>query len=370
MEAEVGQKAGPSHVAAYAGSAAALDGSRARRALPQPVAILLLTLVLVGCIVFSMTCGAVHVPVLAIVHSARLGAHALDPTEQLILLHIRLPRIVAAALVGAALSVAGLLFQGMFRNPMADPYILGASGGSVLGAGVGIFFFGGASVLGFSAAAVLAFAAAVLTMTVVYLVARRNGRTSTVTLLLAGFALSTLLTNSTYVFEAIDRGSGGVNRALEAWLRGVIGTPQWSQLALTAMLMLLAFVACIPLAARLNTLALGEDYAQQLGVAVERCRVGIIVVGSLLTAMAVALGGLISFAGLIVPHAVRLVFGADNRRLLPLTALAGASVLVLADTLARTVLAPSEIPVGVLMAALGGPFFLYLLRRSRRSYAL
>ena len=157
---------------------------------------------------------------------------------------------------------------------------------------------------------------------------------------------------------------------LAAWLHGVIGVPHWSQLAVTAVLLVAAMLAAFPLMRRLNTLALGDEYAQHLGIRVERTRVVIIVVASLLTAAAVSLGGLISFAGLIVPHVARLLLGPDHVRLLPVTALGGAIFVVVADTLARTVFAPAELPVGVLMVFMGGPFFLYLLRKSKREYAV
>lgn len=342
---------------------------RVHHAIPQGVAVSVLVATLAGAVLLSLSVGAVHLSpatvLLALVHPATLA-----PTDRLILLGIRLPRIAAAALVGAALSVAGLLFQGLFRNPLADPYVLGASGGSVLGAGIGIFFLSQASFLGFSAAGVLAFAGAVLTMTLVYALARRDGRTNSLTLLLAGFAISTVLSNSTYIFEMLDTSTGGGARLLASWLRGIISTPRWSEVALSALCFAVAFATCFVIARRLNTLALGDEHAQQLGLPVEATRIAVILIGSLLTALAVALGGLISFAGLIVPHIARLLFGADNQRLLPITALGGAIFLVLADTLARTILSPTEIPVGILMAVLGGPFFLYLLRRSRRSYAL
>ena len=299
-----------------------------------------------------------------------LGHAALTPAQRAILLEIRLPRVLASALVGAALSIAGLMFQGLFRNPMADPYIIGASGGATVGACIGILFLGEVSFLGFSATALLAFAGSVLTMAVVYTLARRHGRTNGVTLLLAGFAIGTMLTNSTYIFELFDPNPATGSRVVSAWLRGVIAVPVWSQLIITAVMLALGTLAAWPLMRRLNTLALGDDYAQQLGLRVERTRIGIVLVGSLLTAVAVSLGGLISFAGLIVPHVARLLLGPDHVRLLPVTALAGAIFLVLADTAARTLFAPTEIPVGILMVFLGGPFFLYLLRRHQRDYIL
>ncbi len=331
--------------------------------------LVLLAVLLALAILLSLSIGAVHVRPADLLRAA-FTSHHLPATERLILLHVRLPRILASAVVGASLSVSGLLFQGLFRNPMADPYVIGASGGSVVGASLGIFLVTQTSILGFSATALLAFAGSVLTMVIVYALARSNGHTNIVTLLLAGFAVSTMLSNSTYFFEILDTGSGTGTRVLISWLHGIISTPRWSELALTSGLLALGTLASFPLMRRLNTLALGDEYALQLGLHVERTRIGIILIGSLLTATAVALGGLISFAGLIVPHVGRLLLGPDNTRLLPVTALAGAIFLVLADTLARTVLAPSEIPVGILMALVGGPFFLFLLRRSRRSYAL
>ena len=340
-------------------------GSATTRALLLP----LLWLSLAGVILLSRSLGAVHVAPLDVLRTL-LHLSRLTATERLILLQIRLPRILAAAIVGAALSVSGLLFQGLFRNPMADPYVIGASGGSVLGACLGIFLFTQTSLFGLSLTALLAFAGSVVTMVVVYSLARSKGRTNVVTLLLAGFAISTVLTNCTYFFEVIDTSTGSGTRILLSWLRGVISTPTWSELTATAVALVLGIITAIPLTRRLNTLALGDEYAHQLGLNVEQTRIGIILIGSLLTSIAVALGGLISFAGLIIPHIGRLFLGPDNNRLLPIVALAGAIFLVLADTLARTVFAPTEVPVGILMALVGGPFFLYLLRRPRRESLL
>ena len=316
-------------------------------------------------ILISVSIGAIHIPIRAMLHLT-----ALSETERTILFAIRLPRVLASAAVGAALSVAGLMFQGLFRNPMADPYIIGASGGAGLGAAIGIVFLSQYAIFGFSATALLAFVGAVLSMGIVYLLARNRRRTNGVTLLLAGFAVGTMLTNSTYILELFDPNSTAGTRILAAWLHGAIGVPNWPQLAIVAVLLALSLIAAYPLMRRLNTLALGDEYAQQLGIRVEATRIGIILIGSLLTAIAVSLGGLISFAGLIVPHVARLFLGPDHVRLLPVTALAGAIFLVLTDTLARTLFAPSEIPVGILMVFLGGPFFLYLLRQNKREYTV
>jgi iron complex transport system permease protein len=183
-------------------------------------------------------------------------------------------------------------------------------------------------------------------------------------LLLAGFSVSTMLSYSSYFLEVLDRDLGVGLRVLASWLHGAVSTPTWDQLLAIACMTAVAGAASIPLCRLLNTLALGEEYAQHLGVNVEWTRGCLIVVGSLLTAAAVALGGLIGFVGLIVPHLARMIAGPDHTRLLPIVAVGGALFVILTDTLARTLLAPAEIPVGVLMAFIGGPFFLFVLRRA------
>jgi iron complex transport system permease protein len=328
----------------------------------------LLTLALGVAILASLATGAVRISPRAIL-AAMLGQHPLTEMQRLILFRLRLPRVLASGVVGAALSVAGLLFQGLFRNPIADPYVIGSSGGAIFGACIGIAFFSQWSVFGFSATALLAFVGSAATMALVYSLARSAGKTNVVTLLLAGFAISTMFTNTTYFFEIFDK-SGNGNRILISWLHGVIGIPAWTELAVSACLLALATLASLPLMRTLNTLALGDEYAQQLGVRVESARVCIILIGSLLTAVAVTLGGMISFAGLIVPHVGRLLLGPDHVRLLPVTALGGAIFLILADTVARTIFAPSEVPVGIIMAFVGAPFFLYLLRKMKRGYTV
>ncbi len=351
--------------------ATALPSTLARKrafVISPAASVVLLVVALAVVTLGSLATGAVSVPPRAIL-AAMVGRQPLSTMQQLILFQIRLPRVLASGLVGGALSLAGLLFQGLFRNPIADPYVIGSSGGAIFGACIGLFFFSQFSVMGFSATALLAFAGSAITMAAVYSLARSAGKTNVVTLLLAGFAISTMFTNTSYFFDLFDR-TGASNRILASWLHGVIGIPAWTELAVSAGLIGFATIASLPLMRTLNTLALGDEYAQQLGVSVERARVLIILMGSLLTAVAVTLGGMISFAGLIVPHVARLLLGPDHVRLLPVTALAGAIFLMIADTLARTVLAPSEVPVGILMAFIGGPFFLYLLRKMKRSYTV
>jgi iron complex transport system permease protein len=329
----------------------------------------ILVLALLVTIVVSLGVGAVGISARKLLLTL-FGQDSLTADQRIIVLSIRLPRILAAALVGGALSVSGLLFQGLFRNPLADPYVIGSSGGAVLGASIGVFLLSSVSVAGFGATALLAFVGAASSITLVYALARVNGRTPVVTLLLAGFAVSTMLSYSSYFLEALDVGFGTGLRILASWLHGTIGQPTWGQLAIVTILFVVGFAASVPLARRLNTLSLGEEYATHLGLHVQHTRIVVIVIGSLLTAAAVALGGLISFVGLIVPHMMRMVLGPDHTRLLPATALAGAVFLLVADTVARTIVAPAELSVGVLTAFIGGPFFLYLLRTTKQETLL
>jgi iron complex transport system permease protein len=331
--------------------------------------LLLLVVVLAGTAV-----GAVPVKVRSVVsmlfQRGSFGHRSWTAAEEVIVFQIRLPRLVASALVGGALSAAGVLFQGLFRNPLADPYVIGSQGGAALGASIAILLLPHFSILGFSATASLAFVGSVLTMAVVYWLARVGGRTPIVTLLLAGFALSTILSYSTTFFMYLNPRSELATRMLITWMHGAISISEWPQIAVISVLVAAGVILSLPLARALNALSLGEEYAEQLGVRVELARVGVIAVGSLLTAAAVSLGGLIGFVGLIVPHFCRLLQGPDHLRLLPTAALSGAIFLILADTLARTVIAPSELPVGILTAFIGGPAFLFLLRRNKREQYL
>ncbi len=313
--------------------------------------------------------GAVRVPLRALLESAT-GFRPLSGDQRVILFAIRLPRIIAAVLIGSGLSVSGLLFQGLFRNPLADPYVIGSSGGALLGAAVGVFLLPAVSVAGFGTTALLAFAGAMGSILLVYWLASEDGHTPVVALLLAGFAVSTMLSYASYFLETLDQGFGAGMHILSSWLHGTVTQPTWPQLAIVTVMLAIGLAGSAPLARRLNTLALGEEYATHLGVSVQQTRIAVIAIGSILTAAAVALGGLISFTGLIIPHMMRMILGPDHVRLLPATALAGALFLLVADTAARTVIAPSELPVGVLTAFIGGPFFLYLLRKARREVTL
>jgi len=291
-----------------------------------------------------------------------------SPQDEAIFFAIRLPRVAGAAAVGAALAGAGVLFQGLLRNPLADPYALGVSGGAALGGAAGFLLSLSFGVLGFSPVPLLAFVGAMAAMFIVYGLARVGGRAPIINLLLAGFAISAIMGYSvSFLLILNDRLQLNLPRVY-SWLLGGIAVTQWSQLALVAPLVLVALTGGWMLGYTLDAFGLGEEAAQQLGIRVERDKRAIIVLGSLLTAAAVAVGGLIGFVGLFAPHVTRMIVGPSHRRLLPAAALVGATFLVLADLLARAVMAPTEIPVGILTAFVGGPFFLWLLRRERREY--
>jgi len=300
---------------------------------------------------------------LVVVVAAALGPSGVGLDELLrpgpgrtLLTEVRLPRVLAAAALGAALAVAGVGFQALLRNPLADPYVLGVSGGASLGGAVALV--AGAAGLGVPAAA---FAGALLALAALVRIARVAGRTNVYTLLLTGAifnAVSAALLLFLQTFAA-----GEELHALVFYLMGRIPALGGGELLLLGGAALAATLLLTARGRELNALALGEEGALQLGVDVERLKRTILLTGSLLTGLAVARAGLIGFVGLVVPHLLRLSGGPDHRRLVPLAALTGAAGLVGADLVARTLFAPRELPVGVVTALVGGPFFLLLLRR-------
>jgi iron complex transport system permease protein len=290
------------------------------------------------------------------------------PQDEAIFFAIRLPRVAGAAIVGAALASAGVLFQGLLRNPLADPYALGVSGGAALGGALGFLLSLTFSFLGFSPVPILAFIGALVAMSLVYALARSSGRAPIVTLLLAGFAVSAMMGYAvSFLLILNDRLQLNLPRVY-GWLLGGISVTQWSQLGVAIGMVALALGGGWLLRHSLDALSLGEESAEQLGIAVESDKRLVILLGSILTGAAVALGGLIGFVGLFAPHVTRVLIGPRHGLLLPASALLGAAFLVLADLLARAILSPTEIPVGILTAFVGGPFFLWLLRRERRQY--
>ena len=289
--------------------------------------------------------------------------------DETILFQIRLPRVVGGALIGAALATAGVLFQGLLRNPMADPYIIGTSAGAALGATIAMTLPINLAFLGFGLVPLAAFAGALATVIIVYNLARVGGKTPIVSMLLAGFVVSALLAAIISFMMAMSERFNLNLHSVYSFLMGHVSVVGWEQVAVIGPLVVGGIIAARFFAYHLNAFSLGEEGAAYLGINVERDKVLILALGSLLTAAAVSIGGLIGFVGLVMPHAIRLSLGPDHRLLLPASALAGAAFVVIADLLARIILAPAEIPVGIITAVVGAPFFLYLLRRSRREYA-
>ncbi len=275
---------------------------------------------------------------------------------------IRLPRVVLGLLVGATLSVSGATYQGAFRNPLADPYLLGIAAGAGLGATIAITSNLGDGAGVFDAVPLAAFAGALISVTVSYVAGHLGGR-STASLILAGIAVASFLTAcQTYVLQA----NSDAFRQIFAWILGRIATSGWSEPAL----MLPYFVVTVAVVLRyrraLDVLAVGDEEAAALGLEPRRIRLVVVLAASLGAAAAVSVSGLIGFVGIIVPHTVRLAFGSSNRLVLPLSVLFGGAFMVLADLAARTALAPAELPIGVVTAFLGAPFFVLVLRTSRR----
>jgi iron complex transport system permease protein len=359
-----------------------------RRALRRGV-LPLLALALVASVLAAAAVGSAHIPPLRIVAIVvdqllqlqlpllhlPLGQvvglhipHAWSDTDQSIVLLIRLPRVAGAVLVGAALASSGTLFQALLRNPLADPLLLGTSSGAALGATVAYLVPFGVVWLGFGLVAALAFLGALLAVALVYGMATRRGQTPVVSLLLAGVAVSALLAASQTLLIVLNPQVTRYIVSLYLWLSGGISVGGWDEVAVVALLVALGIAAAVYLAPTLDAFALGEEMAGYLGVQVERRKLLVVATATLLVAAAVSISGLVGFVGLLAPHACRILLGPRHRLLVPAAALAGAIFVVVADLLARTLAAPTELPLGVLTALVGGPFFLYLLRQAGLHY--
>jgi iron complex transport system permease protein len=289
---------------------------------------------------------------------------AVDPRQDAILWAIRLPRVLLAALVGGALAVSGAALQGIFRNPLADPGIVGVASGASLGAVAAIVL--GISGAFYGALQLSAFACGVLVALVVYALARHGGRTEVVTLLLTGVAVTAL--TGAAVGYLIARADDQQLRDVVFWSLGSVGAATWPLVAATAPFVCVGAVVALARTRELDLLSLGEREAGHLGMNVERVRLLLVGALALATGAAVAAAGVVAFVGLVVPHMVRLVAGPGHRVVVPASFLGGAALLVLADLVARTAVSPSELPLGVVTSLVGGPFFLWLIWRTRRAH--
>ena len=348
---------------------AAPEGDRSVRA---RFAILVLAALLAATVLFSLASGASDASAFAVIRDwlfpAFSAGDALSMRDGVIVYDIRLPRVILGVLIGAALAVSGAVMQGLFRNPLADPGLVGVSAGASLGAVAVIVL--GATVLssltalfGSFTLPLAAFAGGLATTLVLYGISTRQGRTSVATMLLAGIALAAMAMAFTgiLIFMADDRQL----RDLTFWSLGSLAGATWQKIGVVAPIIVLALSATPFLARGLNALALGEATASHLGVPVQRLKYVAIVAVSAAVGASVAVSGGIGFVGIVVPHLLRLLIGPDNRYLLPASALLGASMLLLADAVSRTIVAPAELPIGIVTATVGAPFFLWILLRRR-----
>lgn len=338
----------------------------------QPAVFPLHLLLLGLAILLSLAFGPVTIPLETV---ARLFVHSLPgvkawlniqpnwpETFAVILFQVRLPHAVLIALTGACLGASGATYQGLFRNPLADPYLIGVASGAGLGAVLGMSLHWPSAAPGLLLVPALAFAGGVLTVSVVYLLARVGRSVPTTTLILAGVATSAFATSLT---SFLMLNSSNELRWALSWLLGGGLVAGWGPILAALPYMFLGVALQVAFSQGLNLLQFGDEQAAQMGLHVERSKILLVVGATLATAAAVAFSGVIGFIGLVVPHVTRLLWGPDYRRMLPLSFLAGGIALLLADLLARVLLAPQVLPVGIVTALAGAPFFLWILRRAR-----
>jgi len=324
----------------------------------EATAAVVLVLLLAASVLASIALGAVPIPLGEVFATLAGGGEA---TARQIVMELRLPRGMLAVLVGGGLAMAGATFQALLRNPLAEPYILGISGGAAVGAVLVLTL--GLTTQGSWALPLAAFAGAMLAILLVFTIARRADRSMDVrVLLLAGVVVGAFFSAVIALILALSDATSV--RSAVIWMMGSLAGADWNRVSVVAAYTLPAALLLMGLARTLNLLALGEETASVLGADVEKVKMSAFVVASLLTAVGVGVAGVIGFVGLVVPHGVRLLVGSDNRVLLPLSFLAGGTFLAWADLVARTLVAPTELPIGVITAFVGVPLFLVLLRRS------
>ncbi|EGD50483.1 transport system permease protein [Thermoanaerobacter ethanolicus JW 200] len=310
---------------------------------------------LVFTMILSISAGAVKIPLQEILNVFLGGG---SETSRTIILNLRLPRAIESAIVGMGLSVVGTFFQGLLRNPMADPYVLGVSSGAAFGATIAIIL--GFGIFGLS---FMAFITSLMTVFFVYTISRTGTRVSMTTMLLAGIAISAFMSAIISLMMLLNHDEFS---RIVFWTMGGFSLINWNSVVFTTPIIVIGSFVMYVFSRDVNAILTGEEVAEHLGVNTELVKKIILITGSLVTATAVSVGGIIGFVGLIVPHISRLIVGPDNRILVPFSAISGAIFLTFADLLARIILKPMEIPIGIITAAFGGPFFLYLLIKSKQ----
>lgn len=339
-----------------------------RRVTKQVLVFTALGVALVVAIIASASIGQLSIPANEVLGSllSKIGINWLPmpshPAGDQTLWTIRFPRVALAALVGAALSVAGLLMQAIFGNPLAEPGVIGISSGAAVGAGLSIVF--GLTFFGEWTTAALAFAAGLTATLIVYAVSRADGKTEVVTLVLTGIAVNAIAGAAIALLTFL--GDTQSREQIVFWQLGSLAGSRWSQVLIVAPIVAVGVAAAYFAARKLDLLALGERNARHLGVNVEVLRISMIVVVALLTGAAVSFAGIISFVGLVIPHLMRMLLGPAHLPLVTASALGGALLLTVADLAARTMMPMADMPIGMLTALVGGPFFFWLLRRTRK----
>jgi iron complex transport system permease protein len=328
---------------------------------------LVVTLFLTLAAVLSLAVGSVSIPFADVFRSvlARI-VHLPDPisdTAATILYQLRLPRTMLVALVGASLAGSGSAYQGLFRNPLADPYLIGVASGAGLGAVVAMSIQWPNGIIPAMLVPAAAFISGLLTILIVYSLARVNHSVPTTNLLLAGVAISSLANAITSFL--MMRSQGELHRAT-AWMLGGSSLSGWVPVFAILPYVILGLSLLIVCGHQMNVLQMGDEQARQLGVPVDRVKIWVVIAASLTAAAAVAFAGIIGFVGLIVPHIIRILWGSNYKQLIPLSIIGGAGFLLVADVLARILLAPQEIPLGIITALFGAPFFLWILRISKK----
>ncbi|RKD29090.1 FecCD family ABC transporter permease [Thermohalobacter berrensis] len=337
------------------------------------VVLILLVLLLLLSISFFATMGSADITLnetIKIVSSKLpfinkyVDKSSIPDSHQFIILKLRIPRVLLGVLVGAALSCVGAAFQGMFKNPMADPYIIGISSGAALGASLIIITGLNATIFGIRSVSLGAFIGAIASTFIVYVISRVKKRVPITVLLLSGIAVGQFFTAIMSFLMVLH--SNDLTRII-FWTLGSFSGKGWNELLPIILPVFFSIVVLNFFARDLNVMLTGEESAQNMGIDVEKIKILILIICALITAMAVSVSGIIGFVGLIVPHIVRLIVGPDHRILIPASALFGGIFMIFADTIARTIIAPTEIPVGIITSLFGGPFFIYLLRKKKRS---
>ncbi|NLR96917.1 iron ABC transporter permease [Rhizobium sp. P38BS-XIX] len=348
------------------------DGDRTMRAV---LVIGLLVVMSAIAFLFSITTGASNASIIDVVASMVQGGadSALSNRDRIVIFDIRLPRAILGFLIGGGLAVSGAVMQGLFRNPLADPGLIGVSAGSSLGAVAMIVLGGGAlapiaQIFGIFSLPIAAFIGGLVTTILLYKIATQHGQTSIATMLLAGIALGALALAATgiLIYMADDRQL----RDLTFWSMGSLAGSTWTKVMGAGPIIILSLVPLPFMARGLNALTLGEAAAFHMGIAVQRLKNIAIVSVAAAVGASVAVSGGIGFVGIVVPHILRMVIGPDHRFLLPASALLGGSLLIIADVVARTIVSPAELPIGILTAGVGGPFFLWMLLRQRSRLSL